>query len=83
MNDYKIVPTNAFVWHVLHKNHPTMRVFSSYSSQGTMHTSYGFEIGDYPVIEARTTWEVDPNAPHKRVNEKHKYWLCLPERGSE
>lgn len=64
-----------------------MRVFGSYSapdgdqfgdpSKGKMFTSYGFEHGDYPVIEAQTTWDIDPETPHKRANERHEYWLCL------
>lgn len=34
----------------------------------------------YPVIEAQTTWDIDPEARHKRGNERHEYWLCLPVR---
>jgi len=63
MSDYKRVPTSAEVWAVIRARHPEMRVFGSYSapdgdefvnpSKGRMFTSYGFEHGDYPVIEAQ------------------------------
>ena len=43
-----------------------------------MFTSYGFEGADYPFIEANTEWDIDIANPHKRVNEEHTYWLCLP-----
>ncbi len=75
MSDYKRVPTSAEVWAVIRARHPEMRVFGSYSapdgglvgdpSKGKMFTSYGFEHGDYPVIEAQTTWDIDPEAPYK------------------
>lgn len=90
MSDYKRVPTSAEVWAVIRARHPEMRVFGSYSapdgdqfgdpSKGKMFTSYGFEHGDFPVMEAQTTWDIDPEAPHKRPNERHEYWLCLPVR---
>lgn len=90
MRDYKRVPTSAEVWAVIRARHPEMRVFGSYSapdgdhfgdlSKGKMFTSYGFEQGDFPVIEAQTTWDIDKETPLKRVNERHEYWLCLPNR---
>jgi hypothetical protein len=90
MSDYKRASTSAEVWAVIRARHPEMRVFSTYSApdgdqfgdpnKGKMFTSYGFEHGDYPVIEAQTTWDIDPVTRRKRVNERHEYWLCLPER---
>lgn len=90
MSDYKRVQTSAEVWAVIRARHPEMRVFWSYSapdgdhfgnqSKGKMFTSYGFEHGDYPVIEAQTTWDIDPETPYKRANEQHEYWLCLPKK---
>lgn len=90
MSDYNRVPTSAEVWEAIRARHPELRVFGSYSapdgdgfgdpSKGVMFTSYGFDHGDYPVIEARTTWDVDHDAPQKRANERHEYWLCLPKR---
>lgn len=89
MKDYKKIPTSPEVWAVIRARHPEMCVFRSYSAapggdifgdknNGRMLTSYGFKGGDYPVIEAQTTWEVNKEAPHERVNEQHEYWLCLP-----
>lgn len=91
MSDYKRVSTSAEVWAVIRARHPEMVVFGSYSApngdefgdptQAKMFTSYGFESGDFPVIEAQTTWEVsseNPESKYKRINEKHEYWLYLP-----
>ena len=88
MSDYKRVPTSAEVWAVIRARHPEMRVFGSYSapdgdqfgdpSEGKMFTSYGFEQGDFPVMEAQTTWDIDTLL--RRVNERHQYFLCLPKR---
>lgn len=90
MNDYKRVSTSAAVWAAIRTQHPEMRVFGSYSApcgdefgdsaEGKMVTIYGFEQGDFPVIEARVTWDIDPQAPYKRNNECYEYWLCLPMR---
>ena len=89
MSDYKRVPTSQQVWAAIRARHPDLRVFGSYSApcsdngdtrKGRMVTSYGLDIGDYPIIEAQTTWDIDNDAPQKRVNERHQYWLCLPKR---
>lgn len=88
-DDYRVVETSAEVWAVIRARHPEMRVFGSYSapdgdylgggtSVGTMFTSYGFAGHDFPVIEARTTWDIDRERPAERINEQHRYWLCLP-----
>ncbi len=88
MSDYKTIPTSAEVWAVIRARHPELEVFGSYSapdgdqfgdpSKGKMFTSYGFRQGDYPVIQAETTWDIDREHEHKRLNEEHKYWLCVP-----
>lgn len=87
MSDYKRVQTSAEVWAVIRARHPELIVFGSYSapdgdhfgdpSKGKMFTSYGFEHSDCPVIEAQTTWDIDPESPHKRNNQQHEYWLCF------
>jgi hypothetical protein len=46
--------------------------------RGRMDTSYGFKGCDWPLIEYRTTWEIDHETPYKRINEQHEYWLCIP-----
>ena len=93
MNEYKKILTSAEVWAVIHaRHHGELKVFSSYSApdgdmygnphQGIMYTAYGFECGDWPVIEARTTWDIERDdrgqATLNRNNEKHEYWLCAP-----
>ena len=90
MSEYKKVLTSPEVWAVIHAKHRRELVpYSSFSnptgtfcggngSKGEMFTSYGFEGADYPFIEANTEWDIDIANPHKRVNEEHTYWLCLP-----
>lgn len=87
--EYKKVPTSAEVWAVIRAKHQDMVVFGSYSApcgdygdstKGRMETSYGFDGSDFPVIEARTTWDIDPESLYKRKNEKHEYWLCIPKK---
>jgi hypothetical protein len=85
--EYKKVITSYDVWSAIRKNHTELKVFGSYSapngdyfgdtSQGKMITSYGFENSDYPIIEAETVWDIDREQPYKRINESHKYWLCI------
>ena len=88
MNDgYERIPTSPEVWAVIRARHPEMLVYGSYSapngdphgdsSRGEMRTSYGFRGANCPVIEARTTWTISPEAPHERFNEHHEYWLCV------
>jgi hypothetical protein len=89
MGIYNVAQTTLEVWSAIRKDHPEMIVFSShsaphgdsYTDRGRMFTSYGFKHGDYPVIEAETTWEVDPLQPHVRQGETHRFWLCLPLEG--
>ena len=88
MKDYNLIPTSAEVWAVIKaRHHAELRVFASYSdpegeyfghTRGTMETSYGFANADYPLMEAHTTWDIYPQTPYKRLNEKHEYWLCIP-----
>lgn len=92
MTDYKTIPTSAEVWAVIQARHGReLHVFSSFTDpsgtfnggpgkQGKVFTSYGFKDGDFPIMEAETTWEIDCEKPYERVNEQHKYWLCLPVR---
>jgi len=92
MNDYKTVATTPEVWAVVHASHHNELVpFSSFSNpdgtfnggcgqRGEMFTAYGFKGADYPLMEAKTTWEIDRETPYKRINEQHRYWLCLPTR---
>ena len=88
MSDYKRVQTSAEVWAVIRARHQDMRVFSSYSApdgdrhgdptKGRMFTSLGFDNGDYPIMEAETTWDLGDDKT--RNNLESKYWLCLPNK---
>ena len=92
--DYSLVETSAEVWAVIKARHSDkLRVFGSWSDpngdlysggrQGAMFTSYGFEGAHWPIMEAETKWDIDPEHPHKRMNEKTQYWLCLPDKEGE
>jgi hypothetical protein len=90
MQDYRTVKTTPEVWAVIHASHRgQLRVFGSFSapegnyltgnmSIGEMFTSYGFKHGDYPIMEARTTWTISRENDSRRKDEKTEYWLCLP-----
>lgn len=90
MEEYRIIPTSAEVWAVLHARHgKELKVFSTYSAPGgdefgdpsiaVMFTAYGFACADdYPVMEARTTWRVNPEKSYEREGETTEYWLCIP-----
>lgn len=89
MADYITIPTSAEVCAVLRARHGAeMGVFSSFSDPdgrfnggsgefGRMETAYAIKGCHVPLIEYRTTWEIDPEATYKRINEKHEYWLCV------
>ena len=86
MNRYRKVETSAEVWAVLKAKHgAALRVFGSYSApegdhmgdptQAVMMTEYGFEDGQWPLMGARTTWELTEK-PGERKNEQTAYWMC-------
>lgn len=87
MSDYKRITTSAEVWAVTHARHrEDLGVYSSYSApegtasgfeMGRMETAYALKGADYPLIEARTTWRIEPGS-YKRHDEQHEYWLCIP-----
>jgi hypothetical protein len=95
MSEYNKIPTSAEVCAVIRARHNDgMTVFSTFSDpdgtfnggsgeRGRMDTAYGFKGCDWPLIEYRTTWEIDHSTPYKRVNEKCEYWLCIPLRDEE
>lgn len=80
MTGYQRETTTPEVWAVLHASHPNMTVHGSNTQpeRGYIFTSYGFAGGYFPVVEAVTTWDVDPEKPHDRRNLVTRYWLCLP-----
>jgi hypothetical protein len=93
VNDYVKVATSAEVWAVIEARHGNeMTVFESFSdpdgtfnggdgTRGRMETAWGFKGAQVPTLYAKTTWEIDPEATYKRINEQYEYWLCvaLPE----
>jgi hypothetical protein len=78
MSDYRKVETSAEVWAVIRARHPELVLFGTASFEGDIFTSFGFKGADFPLMEARTTWEPDPERPSHRVKEQHRYWLCIP-----
>ena len=85
--EHKRVPTTPEVWAVIKASHPELKVFGSYSAPDgdsygdpnkcVMMTEYGFDVCDYPIMGAKTTWDKNHEKPHERLNEKHEYWLCV------
>ncbi len=89
MCDHKKIPTTPEVWAVIHaRHHQELTVFGSYSApdgdylgnslEGRMMTDYGFDGADCPLIGIDTRWDIDREKPHRRLNERHEYWLCVP-----
>jgi hypothetical protein len=78
MKDYRTIETSLRVFAAIRARHPELVPFGTASFECDMFTSYGFPGADYPLMEARTTWDIDPERPSHRVNEQHRYWLCIP-----
>jgi hypothetical protein len=76
MRYYRTVETSAKVWEVIRFQHPELRPFVTASFEGSMFTGYGFDGANFPIMEARTTWDIGPE--HQRINERNHYWLCVP-----
>jgi hypothetical protein len=88
MADWLRIQTSAEVAAVIRARHgKQLVVFASFSDpdgtfnggageRGRMETAWGFNGASDPILEARTTWEIDPEQRHKRINEQHEYWLC-------
>lgn len=93
MSGYKRIATSAEVWAVIKaRHHNDLGVYASYSdpdgeqsggTTGRMETSYALKGADYPLMEARTTWRIDPKMPHARPDLLNEYWLCIPLKESE
>lgn len=85
--DYKKFPTTEKVWDAIRLAHPDMGLFSTFTAMdgspfvtpgtGAAMTEWGFRDGDFPVIGARTTWDIDWENDTGRSNEKTAYWLCV------
>lgn len=85
-DNYGTIPTSREVWAVIRARHESdLRLHSTYSSPetGEMMTQYSLNGSDFPLIGARTRWDVDCETPHKRINEQHEFWLCVPRESAE
>jgi hypothetical protein len=90
MSEYTRIETGAEVWAVLRARHSTdMVVYATFSDPdggfnggpgeiGRMDTSYALKGADFPFIEAESRWTIDPERPHVRIGESHRYWLVVP-----
>lgn len=87
MADFVKIPSTAEVWAVIHASHKgRMQLHSSFSDpdgtfnggagvRGVMETGYSLGGTDYPILLARSEWDIAPDG--KRSNETHRYWLCV------
>jgi hypothetical protein len=90
MSDFVKIPTTPEVWAVIHASHRgRIQVYSSFSDptgtfqggpgeRGVMDTEYSLGGTDYPILKARSEWDIA--ADGKKSNETHKYWLCVAVR---
>jgi hypothetical protein len=93
VSDFVSIPSTHEVWAVIHASHKgRVQVFSSFSNpdgcfqggdgtHGVMETAYCLGGTDYPIMRARSEWDI--TADGKRFNESHKYWLCVAVKQSE
>lgn len=83
--------TTPEVWAVIRARHGTqMKVHSTFSDphgdfmgggsgQGRMETVYGLAGADFPLIGARTTWDIGEKE-HERLNQHTKYFLMIAQK---
>lgn len=87
MSDFVKVSTTPEVWAVIHASHKgRLQLYGTFSDpdgtfgggsgeRGVMDTGYSLDNTDYPILWARTEWDIAPDG--KRSNETHRYWLCV------
>jgi len=86
--NYKRIPTSKEVYCAkMDRHYEDLSVFSSYSAPNgdyygnpdvcRMMTEWGFKGADFPILGIETTWDRQPKGVYERVNEQHKYWLCV------
>jgi len=92
MSDYTRLATSAEVYAVIMARHrDQMAAFATFSDPdgtfngssgavGRMDTVWGIAGSDYPILEIKTRWDIDPEQPHKRVNQTHSYFLLMAEK---
>lgn len=91
MTEYSRLITSAEVYAVIFARHrEQMKAFATFSDptgtfngnsgeRGRMDTVWGIEGCDYPILEIRTSWDIDPEKSYVRLNEVHEYFLCMAE----
>jgi hypothetical protein len=81
------IETSAEVWAVIQARHSDqLTVYSSFSDpsgglmgggvHGRMETVYAVAGADYPLIGARSTWDITDEGG--RENKRHDYFLMIP-----
>lgn len=92
MTDYTRLATSAEVYAVIMAKHrDQMASFATFSDPdgtfnggpgavGRMDTVWGIAGCDYPILEIQTRWDIDPEQPHKRVNQAHSYFLLMAKK---
>lgn len=87
---YQCLSTTPEVWAVIYARHKDdLKVFSSFSdphgtqfggggTQGRMETCYGIDGADYPLIGARTTWDIGEEG--RRINSRTEHFLFAIEK---
>jgi len=90
-HDYPAYRTSAEVWAVIHARHKEqLKVFGSFSDptgtsfggpgmEGRMETTYGLKGADYPLLGARTIWDILEGRPSSEMNE---YFLIIAKKDS-
>jgi hypothetical protein len=78
------IATSTEVFVALRREHgDSLRCFASYSDPESnsprMETWFGLRDTDFPIVHALTTWQ-HGEREYERVNEVHKYWLCVARR---
>lgn len=94
-DNYSRLLTSAEVYAVIMAKHrEQMSCFASFSDpdgtfnggpgvEGRMETVWGIAGTDYPLLEIRTSWKINPNATYARLEEKHSYFLLCAQRADE
>lgn len=88
MSDFHRIPTSAEVYAVIMARHrDEMSCFASFSDPdgtfnggpgqvGRMDTAWGLRGTDFPILEIKTRWDIDPLTMGRR-NQTSEYWLIV------
>lgn len=92
VSDYTRLITSAEVYSAIMARHfDQMKPFTTFGDPGgtfnggpgavgRMDTIWGIAGCDYPILEIQTRWDIDPEHPHKRINQTHSYFLLMAMR---